>query len=324
MLIGALILHIAPTDVDSTRNLMTKLAILRIDLWRVAFLFGAMLFLLAPGWALAAELAQTAPPNADQPAHAAFTTTVQAPHAPINTTLRDFSLPGTQPGGLTAPLTAPAACKGCHVTHIVDHFAGSMMGNAARDPLFRAALQVANKDADFGGDTCIRCHAPSAWLNNRASVAGDPASTDGRLINAEDLQGVACSTCHRLVSPTAIAGEAAGDAAERAALTGPFLTGNSAYLLDRNDVRRGPFNIAAAPHAVAQSSYLQSAELCATCHDIDNPLLTFDAGAQEFKLNALDTAASGADRLFPIERTYSEWKFSTLPAAASAVWITLA
>lgn len=296
---------------------MTKLAIFRIDRWRVVLLFGATLFFLMPGRALAAGLAQAAPPGTDQPAHPAFHTTAQGadhtntPQAPINTTLRDFSLPGTQPGGLTAPLVAPANCKSCHVNHIVDNFAGSIMANSARDPLFRAALQVANKDANFGGDTCIRCHAPNAWLNNRAAIAGDPASTDGRLINAEDLQGVACSTCHRLVPPTATAGEAPGDAAERAALTGPFITGNSAYLVDRNDVRRGPFNIAAAPHAVAQSSYLQSAELCATCHDIDNPLLTFDAGSSEFKLNALNTGAGADDHLFPIERTYSEWKFST-------------
>jgi hypothetical protein len=234
-----------------------------------------------------------------------------SPHAPVDTTLLDFQLPGTQPGGLITPLVAPSNCSACHVDHIVNNFAGSMMANSARDPLFRAALQVANKDAGFGGDTCIRCHVPNAWLNNRSSIAGNPASTDGRLIEVEDLQGVACSTCHRLVPPVATAGEAAGDAAERAVLNGPFITGSSAYIVDRNDVRRGPFDISAAPHAVAQSSYYRSADLCATCHDIDNPLLTFDAGANEFRLNALDTPAGVDDRLFPIERTYSEWKAST-------------
>ncbi|MCL4862688.1 MAG: hypothetical protein KJZ93_24965, partial [Caldilineaceae bacterium] len=299
-------------------------------------LVGMILFFGAPSRALAAALA--AEPTNDEPhqgapyapGHTALADTDQAvprlwdvlaevasgdkannPHTPVDTTLLDFQLPGAQPGGLTTPLAAPSNCSGCHVDHIVNNFAGSMMANSARDPIFRAALQVANKDAKFGGDTCIRCHVPNAWLNGRASIAGDPTSTDGRLINAEDLQGVACSTCHRLVPPTATAGEAPGDAAERAALTGPFITGSSAYIVDRNDVRRGPFDIAAAPHAVAQSSYLQSAELCATCHDIDNPLLTFDAGTNEFKLNDLDTPAGADDRLFPIERTYSEWQAST-------------
>lgn len=293
-------------------------------------LVGMILFFGTPGRSLAA--AQAAEPTTgdpDTPGHTALAAADQAtprlwavmaetasedrannPHAPVETTLLDFQLPGTQPGGLTAQLAAPGTCSGCHVDHIVNNFAGSMMANSARDPIFRAALQVANKDAKFGGDTCIRCHAPNAWLNNRASIVGDPTSTDGRLINAEDLQGVACSTCHRLVPPAPITGEAPGDAAERAALTGPFITGSSAYLVDRNDVRRGPFDIAAAPHAVAQSSYLQSAELCATCHDIDNPLLTFDAAISEFKLNDLDAPAGAADRLFPIERTYSEWQAS--------------
>lgn len=308
----------------------------------VCLLLSGALLLNTPGHALAASLAEgstTNDPHQGDPtvtthkeliaaaqseqrvgavlAELAGADGVSNPHqanAAVNTTLLDFQLPGTQPGGLTAPLVAPANCASCHVNHIVDNFAGSMMANSVRDPLFRAALQVANQDVKFGGDTCIRCHAPNAWLNGRSSIAGDPTSTDGRLLNAEDLQGVACSTCHRLVPPTATAGEAAGDAAERAALTGPFITGSSAYLVDRNDVRRGPFNIASAPHAVAQSSFLQSAELCATCHDIDNPILSFDATSKEFKLNALNTGASASDHLFPVERTYSEWKASTFAA----------
>jgi hypothetical protein len=251
---------------------------------------------------VAAEMADTE--GANNP-HAGATT-----HAPVNTTLLDFQLPGTQPGGLTTALADSSSCTGCHVDHIRDNFNGSMMTNGVRDPLFRAALVIANKDAGFGGDLCIRCHSPTAWLNNRSAVPGDPASTDGRLINAQDLHGIACTACHRMVPPTPMAGEAPGDAAERAALTGPFMLGNSAYIIDRNDVRRGPFSIAAAPHAVAQTSFLRSAEMCATCHDIDNPLLTFDAASGEFKLNALNTPASASDRLFPLDRSYSEWKFS--------------
>ncbi|RIK35144.1 MAG: hypothetical protein DCC55_31250, partial [Chloroflexi bacterium] len=306
-------------------NLFIIKRIVAVGIAGIVLLAGAILLLSTPSRSLAAPLVEepissdphqgAADPAAPRlwavMAEVAGEDAANSPHAPIETTLLDFQLPGTQPGGLSTPLAAPSNCSGCHVNHIVDNFAGSMMANAARDPIFRAALQVANKDAKFGGDTCIRCHVPNAWLNGRASIANDPSSTDGRLINAEDLQGVACSTCHRLVPPAATTGEAAGDAAERAALTGPFITGSSAYIVDRNDVRRGPFDIAAAPHAVAQSSYLQSAELCATCHDIDNPLLTFDAGTNEFKLNDLDAPAGVDDRLFPIERTYSEWQAST-------------
>ena len=52
----------------------------------------------------------------------------QAPdtgHAtPINTTLQDFHLPGTQPNGLTTALAESNQCKGCHLSHIVDNSAG--------------------------------------------------------------------------------------------------------------------------------------------------------------------------------------------------------
>ena len=139
-------------------------------------LAGIMLLLSTPGRSQAAALAQEPPPSdphqgdAEQGdarlrgavAEVVRTDAANNPHtgnalnAAINSSLLDFNLPGTQPGGLTTPLVAPVNCSGCHVGHIVDNFAGSMMANSARDPLFRAALQVANKDAKFGGDTCIR------------------------------------------------------------------------------------------------------------------------------------------------------------------------
>ncbi len=125
---------------------------------------------------------------------------------PLATTPRDFLLPGTQPGGLDAPLVASQSCGFCHVSEIVDDFAGSMMANAARDPLFRAALQVANADAAGSGELCLRCHAPNGWLEGRSSV------TDGSALTKNDLQGVSCSFCHRLVAPQPVAGEAPSDA----------------------------------------------------------------------------------------------------------------
>lgn len=274
------------------------------------------LFLLLAATGAQAELSAQAgpPPLVDEAVHAAnLHSPHQAgqPYAPLNTSLLDFQLPGTQPGGLTTALGESSSCTGCHVDHIRDNFNGAMMTNGVRDPLFRAALVIANQDANYGGDLCIRCHSPTAWLNNRSAIPGDPTSTDGRLLNAEDLHGITCTACHRMVPTTAMTGEASGDAAERAALTGPFLTGSGAYIIDRNDVRRGPFVIGSAPHAVVQSTFLQSAELCATCHDIDNPLLTFDDASGEFTLNALDTPAAPTDRLFPLDRSYSEWQLST-------------
>ena len=275
----------------------------------IVLLVGFWLSLHTPEWSSSVALAWT--PAADEPQQADV---ISGTVAAINSTLVDFQLPGTQPGGLPTALAESSTCTGCHTDHIRDSFKGSMMGNSMRDPLFRAALVIANKDTGYGGELCIRCHSPNAWLNNRSATPSDPTSTDGRLLLAEDLDGIRCTACHRMVPPFAISGEAPGDATERNVLTGPFLLGSGALIVDRNDVRRGPFDIGAAPHAVAQSSFLRSAEICATCHDIDNPLLTFDSISGEFKLNALNTAVSADDRLFPLDRSYSEWKASAFAA----------
>lgn len=227
-------------------------------------------------------------------------------HAPIDSKLIDYFLPGTQPLGLDEDLGAN--CNSCHVTHILTDYAGSMMANSARDPLFRAALRIANEDADFGGEFCIRCHVPNAWLNGRS------VPPDGSLIKSEDLRGISCNTCHRMVPQYGINGESTRDKPERdyiKNLLGPLIIGSGAYVIDREEYRRGPYDPAEAinSHKAIQSSYLRTSLMCATCHEIDNPLLSKDPVTNEFVLNENGkTAPAGA--LFPIERTYSEWESS--------------
>jgi len=41
---------------------------------------------------------------------------------------------------------------------------GGIMSLSAKDPIFRAALAVANQDIKGIGEFCLRCHAPRAWL----------------------------------------------------------------------------------------------------------------------------------------------------------------
>ena len=233
-----------------------------------------------------------------------------APQAAIldTTTQDDFALPGTQPNGLTNPLAASTNCAACHVAAITDTYIGSMMANSARDPLFRAALAVANQDAAFGGELCIRCHVPNAWLNGRSTPA------DGSAFIAADMQGVSCSVCHRVVAPYAIAGEAARDAAERQFIKdntpgGQLMLGSAALVIDRQDFRRGPFDVG-APHDTNQSSLLREALMCANCHDIDNPLFAYNDTTQRYELDPTGQPASLANHMFPVERTYSEWQIS--------------
>ena len=105
-------------------------------------------------------------------------------------------LPGTQPadgsgdpafppfrnGMMEGRFVAPGQCARCHegyrnpvepVHEVQDSWSGSMMANAARDPLFWAAVDVANQDdaalGDVGvGDFCLRCHLPTAWYEGRS------------------------------------------------------------------------------------------------------------------------------------------------------------
>src|SRR4051812_18144040 len=80
---------------------------------------------------------------------------------PLPTTLNDFSGPGTQPGGLNAETISSVLCSFCHGGYAeaeepYTFWTGTLMAQAVHDPVFRAALQVANADAPGSGDTCLR------------------------------------------------------------------------------------------------------------------------------------------------------------------------
>ncbi|GAG51953.1 unnamed protein product, partial [marine sediment metagenome] len=88
----------------------------------------------------------------------------------VSTILADFDQPGTQLGEpMTDGLLRSNQCVGCHGNYDLGvepyrPWAASMMGQAGRDPIFYAALAIAEQDADFSGHLCLRCHAPMAWI----------------------------------------------------------------------------------------------------------------------------------------------------------------
>ncbi len=217
--------------------------------------------------------------------------------------LQKVTMPGTQPKE-AGTFQEVAFCQNCHqfpdgpngtVQDGIDEspydtWKGTMMANAARDPLFWALLAVENKTfANKGvaiGDFCLRCHAPRGWLEGRS----DPA--DGSALQAEDLNSVLCDVCHRMVDPLS---------AEGTGLTDPDVTfyGNAQLVVaptgTPKDTKRGPYAISPPPnaHYVQQSPYFLTSEFCANCHEIDNPYY---------------------DNAVAIEKTYSEWKNSAYPA----------
>jgi uncharacterized repeat protein (TIGR01451 family) len=240
----------------------------------------------------------------------------------------DFFLPGTQPEHMVDAIVNPASCQGCHTAPIYDTWRGSMKSQAGRDPIFWAALHVANQDAENAGDFCLRCHTPRGWYGGRSHPA------DGSLLESGDLSaGVACEVCHRMIDPQPSGGDAAAvarDAAVRSAIS-PTLpadhVGSAMLILDPEDNRRGPFVIAPAPphpKATWRTDFLgqggdpaTEARVCGSCHNLDNPTLSWNAATARYEPNAENLAAPAfaSGDLFPIERTFDEWLLSTYATA---------
>ncbi|MEZ6017385.1 MAG: multiheme c-type cytochrome [Planctomycetota bacterium] len=238
----------------------------------------------------------------------------------VPATLQDFFVPGTQPTTLNDPIQESQNCSTCHgyfdeASEPYRRWAASMMGQAGRDPIFYATLTIANQDVDFGGELCLRCHAPGAWLDGRSTPTNGSALDP----NLGDLDGVTCHFCHRLVDPVPSAANPADDGPILAALNPPGLEGahSGSYIIDPNDVRRGPFDLGQFfYHQWRQSPFHRESLLCATCHDVSNPLLERQPNGS-WQLGPLNAAHPTAEKLdmFPVERTYSEWANSVFAQA---------
>ncbi|MFW5940494.1 MAG: multiheme c-type cytochrome [Chloroflexota bacterium] len=280
----------------------------------------AMLFLGVTLSALRQSVAHAALPQGHPP--------LQQPAgdggARIASTLQDFFQPGTQPETLTDTIVGPQNCRSCHAgyneqlgqppeTETWTAWQGSMMAQAARDPVFWAALDIANVDAEFAGELCLRCHTPRGWLEGRSTPA------DGSALEAVDMEGVQCEVCHRMVDPDYNEENPPRDLEVLAAIS-PTLTyvGNGAIIVDPEDERRGPFDLQEEwednPHLGLEwplvSPYHQDSALCGSCHNVSNPLLSWNESSEQYELNDLDQPAPDPEALFPIERTYSEWLLS--------------
>lgn len=216
---------------------------------------------------------------------------VAAVHSNIPVASAQIVLPGTQPGDLVNwPLIQPSNCNACHASYVAgrdyepfDSWAGSMMANSSRDPLFWAALDVANQDEPGIGEFCIRCHSPRAWLEGRSSTPDGSAMLGYPDEPDNDFEGIDCHFCHRMFENNS-----------------PF-TQNGQYWIDDGTPgsappRRGPFTQTFAPHPTARSEYHDSSQFCGTCHDLRSPVQ-----------NLLDASGADTGRMFPEQTTYSEW-----------------
>lgn len=268
----------------------------------------------------------------------------------------DFTPRGTQPG-LFFGLQLSSGCNSCHSRapgapedppiatdqFPVNSWSGSMMANATRDPLFWAALDVANNDglqhgAEGIGDYCLRCHTPDAWYAGRVRKLQDidpngpippGAIVDGfngcmleglpdDPFGQHDYGGVGCHFCHRVT--------AEGPGGEP-----PFLENGDVWLDDSEcdsdgdgvgdgePCRAGPYNYPEVipgfgstnppPHAWKHSPLHSDSGLCGSCHDVTTPML--ESGPFRTLIVADGSEAGNDTGLpYPVERTYSEWQRS--------------
>ncbi|MCU4162868.1 T9SS type A sorting domain-containing protein [Carboxylicivirga caseinilyticus] len=241
----------------------------------------------------------------------------------VNTTLNDYFLAGSQPGE-SGNFESPNQCNNCHggydqLVEPVYNWRGSMMAQAARDPLYLASLVIANQDAPESGDLCIRCHAPVGWLSDRSEPTDGSALTDG------DMEGVQCDLCHKIVKPTPLGVNPFPDdvnytdqtyVADQDYLSTitdiPPHEGNGMYAVHSGVDKRGPFIDATAKHQMGYSPFHSQAALCGTCHDVSNPVFNRSEDGS-YVPNQLNQSVSDFSKytMFPSERTYSEWLMSS-------------
>lgn len=232
-------------------------------------------------------------------------------------TLEDFHLSGTQIGDVPAGiLQTSGECRVCHgdfapADEPYSTWAGSLMGQAGRDPLFFAQMTNANQDAANAGTFCMRCHVPMSFVTGHAL---DPS---GASLDAIDRDGVTCHFCHSLVDPVYVPGQSPPE--DEAILAGlgevPAYYGNSMFVLDPQGRRRGPYEETDAPHLTIASDFVRRSEMCGTCHDVGNVAVSRRPDGS-WRYNAIDERVPDEDpwTQFPLERTYTEWKLSSFGA----------
>ncbi|MCA9652944.1 MAG: hypothetical protein H6712_25455 [Myxococcales bacterium] len=174
-----------------------------------------------------------------------------------------------EPSGLDPDdrILDPATCQECHPDHY-RQWLGSMHAYAGEDPVFLAMNERGQRETNGElGDFCVKCHAPMALELG--------LTTDGLNLAEvpQHLRGVTCYFCHTAESvegthnnPLALS----GTRTMLGAISDPVA----------NDAHPSAYS------ALLDSSTMESAQMCGSCHDVVTP----------------------AD--VHLERTYAEWQES--------------
>lgn len=222
----------------------------------------------------------------------------------------------TLPVDTNAYFAGSGKCGGCHGhdpagfafytyagedVNIADDWAGTMMANSARDPLWRAKVSheiLVNPGLQVDiENTCTRCHAPIGRFT--AEMDSTMPYTMAQMENDSlALDGVNCSACHQI----------------RDTLQGNNFTGNLFYT-DHHIY--GPYTdpVSAVMEffvgfQVSYSPHVEKSELCGGCHT----LIT----------QSHDLSGNATGNSFFEQATYHEWKnsvYSTLDSSCQSCHI---
>lgn len=191
---------------------------------------------------------------------------------------------------------------------IVESWKGTMMDNAAIDPLYLAKVaSEVQRNPDFKEvieEKCSRCHMPMAHVE--AGFAGSPIamSGDGFLNPANPYygaakDGVSCTLCHQIENTPQL-GTVDGTSGQfviaenfgSARVTyGPYTSPSTQPMI--NNVQFTP----------QYSAHMNDSKLCASCHNLDTPVI--------------DAQGNLSNLTFPEQAVYTEWEYSDFNATKS-------
>lgn len=214
---------------------------------------------------------------------------------------KDARAGGTEPGELAngGMFLDADTCSNCHgdgyngdYTYLpFDTWAGTMMANATRDPIFHAALAAAEVEVPGSGTFCLRCHSTTSYVRGHATPG------DGSALDTTDHQGVGCETCHRATQdPT----------------NGGYLVGNAQLFYDDDHGKRGKYDDAISPnHAMVTEKGVLLSSFCGQCHEVESPTRAMR-----------DAAGNDLGFPFALETTYSEYLASDYGKPGNALEAT--
>jgi hypothetical protein len=196
---------------------------------------------------------------------------------------------------------------------LVHAWQGTMMANAATDPLWKAKVATEVKEHPEFKQTieakCSRCHTPMANVEAKfddpsgdtISLSEDGFLNDGHKYYDAAMQGVSCTLCHQIENNDSL-GTVDG-------FSGGFSIDENTLKPDREIY--GPYDSLQkvnrmknqADFIPTYSPHMDDSKLCASCHNLNTPVIATDGSFTDFK--------------FPEQAAYTEWEYSDFNATQS-------